>query len=93
VKRNIIRKKYFIHKYITIITFLVRVSYRNEGKMGSHKSGVHWLDQVTESKWCMSVVCASTNFGGHPVTMFLTITEKDHEPDAPDEKDLAPCGG
>jgi hypothetical protein len=49
--------------------------------MGSHKSRVHWLDQVTKSEWCMSVVGGSTNFGGHPMTMLLTITEKDHEPD------------
>src|SRR6266446_7019203 len=78
MKKKQIKKIYLIHDDITVTSFLVGVS-RNEGKMGSHKSGVHRLDEVTESKWCMSVICGSTNCGGHPMTMLLAITDKNHK--------------
>ena len=69
---------YFIHNYIIIIGCLM-TSFRNESKMSSDKSGVHWLDQVVESEWCMSVECGSRNLGGHPMTVLVTIAEEDHE--------------
>jgi hypothetical protein len=72
-----IKKTYFVHNYITIINFRLRLSFRNKGKVGSHKSGVYWLDPKSER--CMPVVCSSTNFGGHPMTMFHTIAKKGHD--------------